>query len=163
MFAEYFQSTDLVGASPILMLAAFSVIALVVNAAMNNSGKVIFGIGCIGIVASAACAIELFPSNATAFSQMVLVGGYASMFDLMFLAAAFLTLMLSYPYLEKEEYHFGEYYVLVLLATVGMMMMGSAADLITIFLGVEIMSVSFYVLAGFIRIRHAAKAYFRYL
>jgi len=156
MFADFFQSTDLIGASPILVLSAFSVIALVVNAAMKNSGRVLFGIGTLGIVASAACAAYLFPRNETAFSQMVLVGGYASMFDLVFLATAFLTLMLSYPYMQKEEYHFGEYYVLVLLATIGMMMMGSAGDLITIFIGVEIMSVSFYVLAGFIRVRHAA-------
>jgi NADH-quinone oxidoreductase subunit N len=156
MFAEYYQSTDLIGASPIVMLSVFAVIALVVNAAMKNSGKAVFGIACIGILASAVCAIYLFPSNATAFSQMLLVGGYASMFDLIFLSTAFLTLMLSYPYLEKEEYHFGEYYVLVLLSTVGMMMMGSAGDLITIFIGVEIMSVAFYVLAGFIRVRQTA-------
>lgn len=156
MFADYFQSTDIVGASPILMLSFFSVIALVVNAVMKNSGRVLFAIGSIGIVASATCAILLFPHNATAFSQMLLVGGYASMFDLIFLSTSLLTLMLSYPYLQKEEYHFGEFYVLVLLATVGMMMMGSAGDLITIFIGVEIMSVCFYVLVGFIRVRQTA-------
>ncbi|HLP16496.1 MAG TPA: NADH-quinone oxidoreductase subunit N [Bacteroidota bacterium] len=156
MFEEFFKSSDLIGASPILVLSLCSLIALVVNAAVKNSAKLIFGISAIGLLASAACAIYLFPSNSTAFVTMVLVGGYASIFDLLFLSAAMLTLMLSYPYLEKEEYHYGEYYVLMLFATIGMMMMGSAADLITIFIGLEIMSVSFYVLAGFIRVRQTA-------
>ena len=47
MFADYFQFTDLIGASPILMLSVFSVIALVVNAAVHNSGKLLFGIGTV--------------------------------------------------------------------------------------------------------------------
>ncbi|MGE5314129.1 MAG: NADH-quinone oxidoreductase subunit N [Acidobacteriota bacterium] len=156
MFADFFKSSDLYGASPILVLSLFSLVALVVNAAVKHSGRILFALSAVGLVSSGACAAYLFPSNATAFSTMVLVGGYASMFDLLFLAAALLTLMFSYPYLEREDYHFGEYYVLVLFATIGMMMMGSAADLITIFIGLEIMSVSFYVLAGFIRVKQAA-------
>ena len=62
-----------------------------------------------------------------------------------------ITILLSDSYLDKERVHFGEYYVLVLFSIAGMMMMASSADLITLFLGIELMSVCFYVLAGFRR------------
>ncbi len=153
---DFFSTTDLIGASPILMLSAFSLIALLMNAAMKNSQKVVFGISVVGIVAAMLNALYLFPMSATAFSDMILVGGYASFFDLLFLTIALLTLFLSTSYLEKENYHYSEYYVLLLLATVGMMMMGSSADLITMFLGLELMSICFYILAGFIRSKQTA-------
>ena len=94
---------------------------------------------------------------------MVLVGGYASFFDLLFLAAGLLTFLLSESYLKKEGINFSEFYVLVLLSVAGMMLMGSSADLITLFLGVELMSVCFYVLAGFMRTRISSnEAAFKY-
>ena len=82
---------------------------------------------------------------------MLLVGGYASFYSILFLIITLFALFLAVPYLEKEEYHLGEYYILVILSTIGMMLMGSAGDLITIFLGIEVMSVAFYVLAGYFR------------
>jgi NADH-quinone oxidoreductase subunit N len=56
--------------------------------------------------------------------------------------------LLSYSYLKEERLHFGEYYGFVLLALAGMMVMVSAADLLTIYLGTELMSLSLYVMAG---------------
>ena len=65
-----------------------------------------------------------------------------------FLLGAILTVMMSLRYLGRERIWVPEYYVLVLLATVGMMVMGGATDLIVIFVGLELMSISIYVLAG---------------
>jgi len=65
-----------------------------------------------------------------------------------FLLGAILTVMMSIGYLGRERIWVPEYYVLVLLATVGMMVMGGATDLIVIFVGLELMSISIYVLAG---------------
>jgi NADH-quinone oxidoreductase subunit N len=62
-----------------------------------------------------------------------------------------LTALMSIRYLKREEFEHGEYYILLLFATVGMMLMASAADLIIIFLGLETFSLSVYVLVGFFR------------
>ncbi len=154
---DFFSTSELLGASPILMLSLFSLIAMLVNALMKNSANAVFGISIVGILASIGCSLYTFPvfSNSnlpqTAFSDMILVGGYASFFSVLFLMIALFSIFIAKPYLEKEQYHFGEYYVLILIATIGMLVLGAAADLITIFLGIEIMSVSFYVLAGYYR------------
>lgn len=148
---EFFSPSDLIGSSAILTLCTFSLIALLANALMKNSAKTVFGISVVGVIAAIGCAVYTFPMNATAFSDMLLVGGYASFFAVLFLVIALFSMFIAKPYLEREEYHFGEYYVLILLATIGMLMLGASADLITAFLGIEVMSVSFYVLAGYYR------------
>ena len=82
----------------------------------------------------------------------------------MFLIAALMTVLMSVRYLEIEGASPGEYYFLILCATLGMMIMAGGIDLITIFIGLETMAVSFYILAGFIkpnqRSNEAAVKYF---
>ena len=150
-FMEYFSNADLIGSSPILTLGTFSLIALLINSLMKNSQKIVFMTCVLGVLLSIGFALYTFPLNQTAFSDMLLVGGYASFYSILFLIITLFALFLAVPYLEKEEYHLGEYYILVILSTIGMMLMGSAGDLITIFLGIEVMSVAFYVLAGYFR------------
>jgi NADH-quinone oxidoreductase subunit N len=82
---------------------------------------------------------------------MVDVDAFRFATALIFLLAAGCTILLSLGYLEREQLLAPEYYVLILLATVGMMFMGGAVDLIVFFLGLEVMSVAVYVLAGFNR------------
>lgn len=89
--------------------------------------------------------------NTNVFSDMFIADGYTTFFRVLFLAAAALTVLISLTYLEDEESQNGEYYALLLFATIGMMMMGGGGDMITIYLGLELMSLSTYVLAGFIR------------
>ncbi|HAP35764.1 MAG TPA: NADH-quinone oxidoreductase subunit N, partial [Bacteroidetes bacterium] len=154
---DFFSTSELLGTSPILMLSLFSLIAMLANALLKNSANAVFGVSIVGIIASIACCIYTFPyfddSNLpqTAFSDMLLIGGLPSFFGILFLLIALFSIFIAKPYLEKEEYHYGEYYVLILIATIGMLILGAAADLITVFLGIEIMSVSFYVLAGYYR------------
>ncbi len=148
---EFFSTTDLIGSSPILSLGVFALTALLANALMKNSANTVFWISLAGILVSIGFAVSIFGMNTTAFSDMLLVGGFASFFTILFLVIAFLSILIAKPYLEREQYHYGEYYVLVLLATMGMVMLGSSADLITVFLGIEVMSVAFYVLAGYYR------------
>ncbi|MDD8017923.1 MAG: NADH-quinone oxidoreductase subunit N [Bacteroidota bacterium] len=148
---EFFSLTDLLGASPILTLSVFSLLAIIVNSIFKNSQKIVLAVCMVGIFISILFAVYIFPLNQTAFSDMLLVGGYASFYSILFLVITLFSLVLALPYLEKEQSHLGEYYILVTFSAIGMMMMGSAGDLITIFLGLEIMSVCFYVLAGFFR------------
>ena len=79
---------------------------------------------------------------------MVALDGFRFAMSTVFLLGAILTVMLSLGYLGRERIIIPEYYLLVLLATLGMMFMSAGADLVVIFLGLELMSVSVYVLAG---------------
>src|SRR5882757_2774759 len=85
------------------------------------------------------------------FHQTVIVDPFFLFFATLFLAATALVILLSVKYLEIEREQEGEYYALLLLSCVGMMLMASGTDLIVLFLGLETMALSFYVLTGFLR------------
>jgi len=85
------------------------------------------------------------------FSELVVIDPYASFWKLLLYVVSGLTILLSLAYLKAERINLAEYYGLLLLSLVGMMVMVSAADLLTMYLGMELMSISLYVLAGFKR------------
>src|SRR5437763_1926761 len=85
------------------------------------------------------------------FHDSVVVDPFFIFFAALFLAATALVVLLSVQYLEIEQEQEGEYYALLLFACVGMMLMASGIDLIVMFLGLETMALSFYVLTGFLR------------
>ena len=85
------------------------------------------------------------------FHGSVVVDPFFLFFGTLFLAATALVILLSVRYLEIEDEQQGEYYALLLFACVGMMLMASGFDLIVMFLGLETMALSFYVLTGFLR------------
>ena len=95
---------------------------------------------------------------------LLAVDQFALFFKVVFLVAAAITVLMSVRYLEIEGASPGEYYFLILCATLGMMIMAGGIDLITSFIGLETMAVSFYILAGFIkpnqRSNEAAVKYF---
>src|SRR5467141_3447425 len=85
------------------------------------------------------------------FHDSVVVDPFFLFFATLFLAATALVVLLSVKYLEIEDEQEGEYYALLLFACIGMMLMASGTDLIVLFLGLETMALSFYVLTGFLR------------
>jgi len=85
------------------------------------------------------------------FHDSVVVDPFFLFFAALFLAATALVILLSVKFLEIEQEQEGEYYALLLFACVGMMFMASGYDLIVMFLGLETMALSFYVLTGFLR------------
>jgi len=101
---------------------------------------------CIGVTASQMGGVVL------AFSDLVIIDPYACFWKLLLYGASGLTILLSLSYLKEERIHLAEYYGFLLLSLVGMMVMVSAADLLTIYLGLELMSLALYVLAGFRRV-----------
>jgi NADH-quinone oxidoreductase subunit N len=87
----------------------------------------------------------------TAFGGALTIDGFALFFNWIFLAASLMVALISYKYLEIEEEHHGEYYGLILLANCGMFFLAAATDLVTLFIGLELMALCFYVLVGFLR------------
>lgn len=98
------------------------------------------------------------------FSNSMLVDSFSIFFCLIFLAATALVILLSIRYLEIEKENHGEFYALILLATIGMMFMVEGIDLIVLFIGLETMALSFYILTGFLRReRRSNEAALKYL
>ena len=83
------------------------------------------------------------------FYSMVHVDGFALIFRAIFLIAAALAIAISIRYLDIEREQHGEYYALVLFATVGMMFLASGYDLISLYIALELMALTFYVLVAF--------------
>ena len=95
--------------------------------------------------------------------SMIAADDFRWVADWVFVGAAALTVLISFTYLERERLLAPEYHVLLLLGTLGMMLMAAGADLIVIFLALELMSVAVYVLAGFDRRRaRSAEAALKY-
>lgn len=87
----------------------------------------------------------------TAFYDMIVLDSYAVVFKSMFLIGAALSILLSMKYLDIEGEQRGEYYALILFSVVGMMFMASGVDLLTLFVSLELMAISVYILVGYFR------------
>jgi NADH-quinone oxidoreductase subunit N len=87
----------------------------------------------------------------TAFSGMFVMDGYSNFFKLIFYINVIFTIAISLKYIRIERASFGEYYALLLFATSGMMIIASSLDLIVLYLGLELMSLSTYILVGIMR------------
>ena len=106
-------------------------------------GSLVLGV----VVLGAVIAMSMSGSTGSA-GGVIAVDGFRWASDAIFLVAALMTIALSIEYNEREEIGVGEAHVLVLFATGGMMIMAAARDLMVLFLGIELMSVAVYVLAG---------------
>jgi NADH-quinone oxidoreductase subunit N len=145
--------SDLLGILAVGIVSVTALIAMLAGVFLKNSARLVMWLGLAGMAGGFAAAWGTYPSAGTAFGGMILAGGYASFFGMLILCAGILTFLLASDYLRKEGVEYPEFYVMVLFAVSGMMLMSAAADLIIVFLGLEVMSVSLYVLAGFMRRR----------
>jgi NADH-quinone oxidoreductase subunit N len=147
---------------PELVLAAVALLVLLVDLLLPQPGKGQKGTGtflvlpllCLLGLAGAIVAtiiLFIFGDHQPAFNQMI-GSDQGSLFAyIIILSASFLSILLSPAYLQRLHLiHQGEYYALMLLATVGMMIMAAAISFLTIFLGLEMLSLALYILCGFV-------------
>ncbi len=121
-----------------------------------------------GVVFAAVCVWQLQlmlpPRGLVGFYNSLLVDRFAIYFWYLFLAGTAIAILGSVHYLEVEEEHHGEYYALLLLSVVGMMCMAAGIDVVLIYIGLELMAISSYILVGFLRRdRRSNEAALKYL
>jgi len=150
---------------PLLLVTGTAFLTLLVDLWMEGPDRDALGwIGLAGLLVAAVAAISLWGHHASAYAGAVALDAYGLFFTLLFCGASGLTLLLSMSYLEVTDIRTGDYYSLVLFATVGMILMATATDLILIFLGLEVMSLAVYALSGIwreqLRSTEAALKYF---
>jgi NADH-quinone oxidoreductase subunit N len=158
-------SISFVALLPMLILTGTALLALVADLWMEGPDREGLGwIGLAGLVATAITAMTLWNTHISTLSDTLVVDRYGLFFTLLFCVVSGLTLLMSMSYLETTEIQTGDYYSLVLFSTLGMVLMATATDLIVIFLGLEVMSIAAYALAGIarseLRSNEAALKYF---
>ena len=142
-----FSYPNLGPVTPEIFMAALALILLITDLFAKKKGL----LAALSIIGVTGVALSMIGSSGTTFGGMFISDGYSSFFKLIFLITVVLAVLISVKYISIERVNFGEYYSLILLSTLGMMIMASAADLIVLYLGLELMALSTYILAGFIR------------
>jgi NADH-quinone oxidoreductase subunit N len=175
MFLLQANTTDLYSLSdlglivPELILAVAACVALVLEVMLPyrlSRWVGYFALVSIGLAAASLVSTWVgygaaFPL--TGFYGMVKIDGFAVVFQLIFLLGAALTVAISLRYLDIESEQRGEFYALILFATVGMMFLACGYDLIALYISLELMALTFYVLVSFTkRERRANEAGMKY-
>lgn len=165
-----FNLADLQLIAPELILTVCACIALVMEVVLPyRKSKLIAYFSLVGVaLAALSLGVQFWYSRDVlpldGFYGMVRIDGFALVFKSIFLVAAALAIAISTRYLDIEGEQHGEYYALVLFATVGMMFLGCGYDLIALYVSLELMALTFYVLVAFTkrekRSNEAAMKYF---
>ncbi len=143
---------DFIAVLPLIILAATGLTVMMWDAFEKTPSRaplVLTIIGGLGAITAAFINLSTVPYSA--FGGLFFSNTYTQFFTIIFSAATVLSALLSEQYLKEREMIVGEYCTLMLFAACGMIMMASGANLIVTFLGLETMSIAFYVLAGIFR------------
>ncbi len=159
MWTDFFQPRDFSAIVPQLELVLFACGILLMDFWLEKRHKFFNAItALIGIGFSAAQLWRLssYTTGVLAFigsdgNALLVVDPFFVYFSFIFLFAAAIVILMSIKFMDIENEFEGEYYALILFATSGMMFMASGMDLITLFMGLELMAISFYLLTGFLR------------
>ena len=170
--SQFFTGTDYLLALPILLLTLFALGILIIDLMLPADSKWINGVIALAGLLFAAIGVYKIQTALVGAHQLGQSGYMGSMsvdhiaiyFFYLFLSGAAIAILMSVKYMEVEHEHHGEFYALILISIVGMMCMASGLDIILIFIGLELMAISTYVLVGFLRNdRRSNEASLKYL
>ncbi len=138
--------------APEIILCAFGIVIMVADPFVQAAHKRALGwLAFIGTLGGLIGVHLMTNDPGNAYSELIRADAFSTFVHLIVIAAAALTILGSFQYLEEENIQRGEYYALILFATAGMGILAGANELVTAFIGLEISSISTYILAGFRR------------
>ena len=146
---------EVIAVLPLLTVSLTAMLVMLMGAAKPQSTTAACVISGLGFAAAGlmAAAVPVGVQPAVIFGGMIRTGNFVDYFTMLFCSAGFLSVLLSQGYIRSKGLAAGEFYSLLLFSYAGMILMAAAADLVIFFLGLEVMSVSFYILAAFARSR----------
>jgi len=148
---------------PELCLVGFAIAVILMDLFMQRKAPLVV-VSLVGLAVSAGFTIAMWGSSAqAAFNNMLAVDNFAMFFKLLFLGIAALVILASVDYVSKFARFKGEFHALVLLSTLGMMLMAAATELISLFVALELTSISLYTLVGFLKDHKSSEASLKYL
>src|SRR5258706_8881769 len=141
--------------APELIIGIAGVIVMMADAfARRGQRWLTGGVSIFALLSAGAASIWLGMGSTsvhTAFNGMIVLDELRLSFTLIFVIVSILTILIAAAWIDMEKLPAGEFHALLLFATCGMMLMASAGDLVIVFLGLEILSIATYVMAGFRR------------
>jgi NADH-quinone oxidoreductase subunit N len=146
--------------SPIIAIGIACILAIVIDPLTGSNYRIGYIFSLIGLFTTgfvSALTLNFDPSQFSSLSQlpisqgMISFGNYSSFLDIIFCVAGILTILAAKPYFNREHWETTEFYTLVLYAVSGMIVIAHANHMLMLFIGIEIMSITFYVLAGYFR------------
>jgi NADH-quinone oxidoreductase subunit N len=155
--------TDLQAIMPALIVTLTAIVTMVAETFQRPGERVPLGsLGIIGLTGAAAASMLLWGRDLTGFGVMR-ADNFALFINVTVAAIGVLTILFSADVVEREGLPAGEYHALLLFAVAGMMLMAGAVDLLLVFVSLEVLSLSVYVLTGIRRSSIAgAEASFKY-
>lgn len=138
-------ASDMLALLPLLLIAGSSV-AVLIAAAVGRNHAVAFGLSLAGLAAS-FCSVFFVP--VTQVTALLDIDGYALFFFGLITAAGFVVALLAYGYLRNRDIHKEEFYVLLLVATLGAMILAASSHFASFFLGLEVLSIALYALIAY--------------
>ncbi len=148
--------------APEISLAILAVAVVLVDLFIPRK-EWVTGLAVAGLLAPVGFALALWGRHATSFHDILVVDEFSIFFKLLLLGIAGLVMLSSGDYLLRRGRSLGEYYGLVLFATLGMSFLTSTRELITIYVSLEMTSISLYALSGYLRDGRSSEAGFKYL
>ncbi len=143
---------NLGAALPAISLAAGACVLFLVDAFIPKNRKAITALlAVLGLIVSFVLSLNGFSVHTTAFSGMFIADPFTALVNVITLIATFMSILVAYDYLRRTGMERGEFYPLLLIVASGAMFMGSAGDLVVVFVGLELLSIPLYILAGFRR------------
>lgn len=133
---------------PYIIIGVGIIISIIIEITTKKSESILPWFSILLFFGIAIYSIVGINNHATIFNGMIEVGGKPALFNFIFNFGAMLIVMVSVDYLKKYGSYFGEYYILIQSSVLGMMIMAGSKDILMIFMGLELMSICFYVLAG---------------
>jgi NADH-quinone oxidoreductase subunit N len=138
--------------TPYILLTVWACILLLVDLFIPKDRKSITAIlSAVGLAVTLGFTLAQIGIEATGFNNMVVLDGFSTFVNALLLVSGLLGVALAYGYVKRMGIERGEYYTLLLFSVTGMMLMAQAADLIVVFLSLELLSIPLYVLAAFAR------------
>lgn len=141
-------AVDLISLAPVIVLSVFAIGVLVLDLFIGKDKTLLVYVSLIGLIMTAVSSFAKGSLPSYSFQESYVVDNFSVFFIFIFTISSALAIMLSENYNRRENIRIGEYYSLILFCTVGMIILASSTDLIMIFLGIEIVSICLYILAG---------------
>jgi NADH-quinone oxidoreductase subunit N len=149
--SDAIKVTDFLHALPLIFVALWGALVLMADAFGRSKSGRLWPLALMGLLIAFGICVwswTLHEQAASVFGGMMVVDRFALFFDMLFIIAGALTLLLSASYLREHRTSFGEYHALVLLVISGMMMLVHAADFVMLLIGLETMSLGIYALVA---------------
>ncbi len=146
------NTIDIYAILPVMIVVGWALLLLVVDLWIPKNRKGVTALlAVVGMAIALGFVLAASGSTILAWNNMVVLDGFSSFLQVIFLVSGMAVVALAYDYIQRMQINHGEFYVLMMFSMAGMMLMSQAYNLLMVFVALELLSIPLYVLAGFAR------------